>query len=284
MTDNPSAVDKRTLPFRWYGSKYTSLHWLLDLLPSTHTYVEPFAGSASVLINREPSPVEVLNDKDGDVVNFFEVLREKPDELLESIALTPFSREEYERAILKEGDDGLDPVEKARAFFVRAGQSRSGLAQSATPGRWAYCKSTSRRGMSGSVSRWCGRIDNLDRTIDRLRRVQIENRDAADVIETYDGEDALIYCDPPYPHESRSGDTNVYVGEMSDDDHRDLSRLLKSCEAKVAVSSRVCPLMEELYGDWNVHVADERNVASGDREESEALYTNYTPGEVRNDG
>ena len=68
----------KRLVFGWYGGKFSHLDWLLPLLPKAHHYCEPFAGSAAVLINREPAPVETYNDIDGDVVNFFKVLREDP--------------------------------------------------------------------------------------------------------------------------------------------------------------------------------------------------------------
>ena len=84
---------KHNIAFGWYGGKFNHLNWLLNLLPQTHHYCEPFGGSAAVLLNREPSPVETYNDLDGEVVNFFRVLRDNTDELIKAIALTPFSRE-----------------------------------------------------------------------------------------------------------------------------------------------------------------------------------------------
>jgi len=64
---------KKLIVFGWYGGKFSHLDWLLPLLPSCHHYCEPFSGSAAVLLNRDPSPVETYNDIDGDVVNFFQV-------------------------------------------------------------------------------------------------------------------------------------------------------------------------------------------------------------------
>ncbi len=83
---------RKMIAFGWYGGKYSHLDWLLPLLPECHHYCEPFGGSAAVLLNRDPAPVETYNDIDGDVVNFFRVLRERKDELLYSIGMTPFSR------------------------------------------------------------------------------------------------------------------------------------------------------------------------------------------------
>src|SRR3989338_5619176 len=85
----------KLIAFGWYGGKYSHLEWLMPLLPDSHHYCEPFAGSAAVLLNREPSPIETYNDMDGEVANFFRVLRDKPKEIINAIALTPFSREEF---------------------------------------------------------------------------------------------------------------------------------------------------------------------------------------------
>lgn len=270
---------KKLLPFRWYGGKYSHLDFILPQLPQAHQYIEPFGGSAAVLINRNPTPVETYNDIDGDVVTFFNVLRENRDELLEKIALTPFSREELAKAVERKSDDDLSDIEQARLFFVRAGQTRSGLAQEATPGRWAYCKSTSRRDMSGAVSRWHGRLEQLYDVADRLRRVQIENKPAVEVIERHDDEDALFYCDPPYPHEVR-GDTNSYGYEMTDEEHRELAKVLRNAEGKVALSGYNCDLYEEIfesYDGWQRIDAEEKTMHTTKDTRQESLWVNYAP-------
>lgn len=151
----------KKIAFGWYGGKFSHLDWLLPLLPPAQHFCEPFGGSAAVLINRNPAPVETYNDLDGEVVIFFKVLRTQPDELIRAIGLTPFSRKEFEFAIEHEDDNKLSDLERARLFFVRARQVRTGLAQKASLGRWANCKLTSRAGMSGAVSRWIGSIDVL---------------------------------------------------------------------------------------------------------------------------
>ena len=189
----------KLIAFGWYGGKYSHLDWLLPLLPTTTHYCEPFGGSAAVLINREPSPVETYNDMDGDVANFFRVLREQKEKLIEAIGLTPFSREEFEWAI-NEANNGHSDLERARMFFVRARQVRTGLAQTASSGRWAHCTLTSRAKMAGAVSRWLGSVEDLPEIAQRLLRVQIEHDDANKVIQKYDTEQTLFYCDPPYPH------------------------------------------------------------------------------------
>src|ERR1700680_3894020 len=90
---------RKLILFGWYGGKFSHLGWLLPLLPECYHYCEPFAGSAAVLLNREPSPVETYNDVDGEVVNFFKVLRDEREALIQAIAFTPFSREEFAIAV-----------------------------------------------------------------------------------------------------------------------------------------------------------------------------------------
>jgi DNA adenine methylase len=137
---------RRKIAFGWYGGKFSHLEWLLPLLPDAHHYCEPFGGSAAVLLNRPPTPVETYNDLDGEIVNFFRVLRDKKADLVEAIGLTPFSREEFYIACEPPGKR-ISNLERARRFFVRARQVRTGLAQTASLGRWANCKNTSRSGI-----------------------------------------------------------------------------------------------------------------------------------------
>lgn len=273
----PLKADRKLIAFGWYGGKYSHLDWLLPLLPKATHYCEPFGGSAAVLINREPSPVETYNDVHGEVVNFFKVLREQGDDLTKMIGLTPFARAEFEAAI-SESTDQLSPLERARRFYVLARQVRTGLAQKASSGRWAHCKLTSRAGMAGAVSRWLGAVEDLPLIAQRLLRVQIENAPAVEVIQRYDSEETLFYCDPPYPHDSR-GDSNAYAHEMTDTQHRQLADVLRNVKGKVALSSYRCKLMDDLYGDWMQSESKEKLVHSVKTPRTEILWTNYDPKE-----
>ncbi|MBA3248058.1 MAG: DNA adenine methylase, partial [Pyrinomonadaceae bacterium] len=246
----------KLIAFGWYGGKYSHLDWLLPLLPEAGHYCEPFGGSAAVLINRSPSPVETYNDIHGEVVNFFRVLREQKDELIEAIGLTPFSRAEFELAITRR-EENVSDLERARRFYVLARQVRTGLAQKASAGRWAHCLLTSRAGMAGAVSRWLGAVEDLPAIAQRLLRVQIENAPAIEIIKRYDNEETLFYCDPPYPHSSR-GDVNAYANELTDEQHRALATTLRQAKGKVAISGYRCELMEELYAGWRQIEAPEK--------------------------
>jgi len=274
---------RKLIAFGWYGGKFSHLDWLLPLLPKCRHFCEPFGGSAAVLLNREPSPVETYNDVDGEVVNFFRVLRNQKSKLIRAIGLTPFSREEF--SIACEIDPNVSALERARRFYVRARQVRTGLAQTASLGRWANCKNTSRSGMSGVISRWLGGVDGLADIAERLVRVQIENRRAKDVVELYDGPGTLFYCDPPYVHETR-GDSKAYGYEMTDEEHRELAGILNKVEGKVALSNYDCELMNGLYSSpsWFKTVGPERTNHSTKGTRREVLWTNYDPEKIERSG
>lgn len=272
-TNSVLPQQRKIIAFGWYGGKFSHLDWLLPLLPECHHYCEPFGGSAAVLLNREPSPVETYNDIDGDVVNFFRVLREEKDSLVEAIGLTPFSREELYWALSDDGE-AVSSLERARRFFIRARQSRTGLAQTASLGRWANCINTSRAGMAGAVSRWLGSVESLPDIALRLLRVQIENRPATEVIQLYDRPDTLIYCDPPYVHTTR-GDNKAYRFEMDEDAHRQLAEVLGNCEGMVAISGYRCDLMDDLYRGWPRYDPPAKNCHSVKELRFETLWMNY---------
>ncbi|MEQ2007616.1 MAG: DNA adenine methylase [Limisphaerales bacterium] len=276
-------VRKKLIPFGWYGGKFSHLDWLRPLLPDCHHYCEPFAGSGAVLLNREPAPVETFNDLDGEVVNFFRVLREEKDRLVEAIGLTPFAREEFAKAC--EISPDLSSLERARRFYVRARQVRTGLAQTATIGRWANCKNTSRAGMSGVISRWLGAVEDLPAVAERLLRVQIENRPALDVIQLYDSPTTLFYCDPPYVHSTR-GDSKAYGFEMNDRQHRELAAVLNRVQGMVALSNYQADILDELFPapKWHKFATAPRTVHSTKDKRVEVLWTNYDPRNITRNG
>ena len=212
-------------------------------------------------------------------MNFFRVLRDEKAALVEAIGLTPFSREEF--ALACKLDPALSPLERARRFYVRARQVRTGLAQTATLGRWANCKNTSRAGMSGVIGRWLGAIEDLPAIAERLLRVQIENWPALNCIQLYDSPKTLFYCDPPYIHSTR-GDTKAYGYEMTDDQHHELAEVLNAVKGKVALSNYQCCLMDKLYpaSRWTKTVSAARTNHATKGKRTEVLWTNYDPQKI----
>lgn len=266
---------RKLIAFGWYGGKFSHLDFLVPLLPADAThFCDVFGGSAAVLLNVGPYSVETYNDIDSELVNFFSILRDHHEDLLRAISLTPFSREELARAC--EPVQGLSPVERARRFYIRARQTRTGLAQTSSVGRWAHCVLTSRAGMSGSVSRWLGSVDGLADIATRLRTVQIENAPALEVIQRYDTPETLFYLDPPYVHAAR-GDTSAYGFEMTDADHHDLAEYLSVIRGRAIISGYRTKLYDELFGEWQRIDADEQRANSTGTMRQESVWMNFTP-------
>lgn len=261
------------IAFGWYGGKFSHLDFLLPLLPGdAYHFCDVFGGSAAVLLNVPPHPVETYNDIDAELVNFFRMLRDQRDALMESIGLTPFSREELAAACKPES--GLSDVERARRFFVRARQTRTGLAQTSSEGRWAHCVLTSRAGMAGAVSRWLGSVDGLAEIAQRLQRVQIENAPALEVIARYDTEKTLFYVDPPYVHSAR-GDASAYGYEMGDAEHAELAKALGQIRGRAVVSGYRTDLYDRLFADWKRVDAPERLCHSVRKPRQESAWINF---------
>lgn len=264
---------KRLIAFGWYGGKFSHLDFLLPLIPpdATH-FCDVFGGSAAVLLNVNPYPVETYNDLDTELVNFFETLRNQEAKLKKAIGLTPFSREELARACVAE--TGLSKLERARRFYIRARQTRTGLAQTSSEGRWAHCVLTSRAGMSGAVSRWLGSVEGLAEIAQRLQRVQIENAPAIEVIQRYDTAQTVFYVDPPYVHAAR-GDCAAYGHEMTDQDHEQLAEVLKSVQGRVVLSGYRTELYDHLYQQWRRVDGEQRNCHSVRKPRKESVWLNF---------
>ena len=263
----------KKIAFGWYGGKFSHLNFLLPLIPTDAThFCDVFGGSAAVLLNTAPYSVETYNDLDSELVNFFNVLRNQGEKLIDAISLTPFSREELAQACKYQ--DGVSKLERARRFYIRARQTRTGLAQTSSEGRWAHCVQTSRAGMSGAVSRWLGSVEKLPEIAIRLKRVQIENAPAIEVIQRYDTADTVFYVDPPYVHSSR-GDTSAYGYEMTDRDHEILGVVLKEVRGRVVLSGYRTDLYDRLYASWRRVDAEKRICHSVRQPRQESVWLNF---------
>ncbi|WP_286346992.1 DNA adenine methylase [Frondihabitans sucicola] len=232
----------------YFGGKQRIAQQIIDHFPPHEHYVEPFAGSLSVLLAKEPSRLETVNDLDGDIMTFWRVLRDHGDELMRAAALTPHSRAEYEASHDREG---LDDLERARRVWVQITQGRAGQ----------LTKTGWRHNANGAVASFGipgylkGYVERFADVIERLQHVSLECAPASQVIEHYgQHESTLIYADPPYPAEVRGGSraTNGYRHEMKRADrHRDLAQTLHAARGTVILSGYPCELYDDLYGDWD---------------------------------
>lgn len=238
-------------PFSYYGGKTRMAPWIASLFPEHRVYVEPFCGSAAVLLEKRRSTHEIINDVDGDVINFFRMLRDRPGDLEVACALTPYARDEFDACHPDTTTEDLDEIERARRWWARSSMSFASTGTAATGFSTSIIRGANNaRSMASRVGRFAS-------IAERLRNVVIENKDALSVIARYDAPDAVLYLDPPYAAETRTsyrdgrrpgGDyTHEFAGE---EDHRAIAAIAKEYSGTVLISGYPGPLYEELYGDW----------------------------------
>jgi DNA adenine methylase len=228
---------------RYYGGKWRIAKWIIGHFPDHTCYVEPFGGAMSVLLSKPPSEIQVYNDIDRDLVTFFKVLREHPNDLVRAIQLTPFSRAELKIS----NQPCEDELERARRVYVWSMQGISGTRSSWTTG-WRFQRNP--RNGRQNIEVWRD-VGHLEKIAERLLSVNIECDDAMKVIRRYDTPDTLFYCDPPYPSQTRSKwSDNGYLHEMMDEQHTQLAELLSQIKGMAAVSTYPNEMYDRLYSNW----------------------------------
>lgn len=250
---------------RYYGGKWNLAPWIISFFPPHKNYVEPCGGAASVLLQKPRSPLETYNDLDGNVVNFFRVLRDRPDELIQKIRLTPWAREEYELSMYP----CEEPVEAARRFCLSSWASMNGGTH-ASSGHWKIQTHADQKYPGTLAAEYYASMQStLEAIARRFSVVQIDNRPANDVIQRYDNRDTLIYFDPPYISNTRA-QTERYAFEWTDAQHIEAAGLLRECSGYVIVSGYACPLYAELYEShgWQRHDKEAQTNSGGKRIES----------------
>jgi DNA adenine methylase len=251
---------------RYYGGKWKLAPWIISHFPEHQCYVEPFGGAGSVLLRKRPSKIEVYNDLNDEIVNYFRVLRERPDELIRAIDLTPYSRSEF--LLCQEPCE--DELERARRTIIWACQGR-GRVGNREPGGWRSSKIISTRPKTPAED-WKN-FGHLYEIAERFKFVYIENDDANKILDRYDSSLALFYVDPPYLMQVRGKRIARYRHEYDDDEHIKLADHLHKMEGMVIVSGYRCDFYDELYGGW-VRVDKEVNLENSTRRAIESLYIN----------
>ena len=234
-----------TVAFPWYGGKDRLAPKIAAHLPARSErpiLVEVFGGSAALTLSLDtPWPREVVNDLDDGVVGFYVALRDHREEFVRRLRLTPYSRAEW-RLCASTWSDQTDPIERARRWYVVAGQSFSGSFGAS----WSH----STRSADGFASHpWVAAVDRLDAFAERMRRWQIDKQDWRVLLDAYDGPETVFYLDPPYHHETRTRPMG-YRHEMSASDHADLVARIQSLRGAVLLSGYAHPTYDGPLSAW----------------------------------
>jgi DNA adenine methylase len=248
----PGLPGIKTPALRYFGGKFRLSAWIRSFFPPHRCYVESFGGAGSVLLTKERAYAEVFNDLDGDIVNFFRVLRDPASraQLIEACELTPFAREEFEESFGAIGN----PIERARRLAIRAqmGFGSAGGSKSTT----GFRIDTGRQ-YSTDFQHWARYPAGLAAVGDRFTAVLIENRPAIDVMLQHDSPVTLHYVDPPYLHSTRVrasvDNQRYYRHEMSDWQHMDLLAALQNLQGMVVLSGYHSEMYAKALNSWEHH-------------------------------
>jgi DNA adenine methylase len=252
---------------RYYGNGWTRAGWTAGYLRRARreVYCEPSFGAGSVFFHLEPAKLEIINDLDSRVMNFFWALRSWPAELVRLILLTPWAEAEYRKCLEPAGED--EPLEDARRFFLACWASVKG-GPNAGPSDFRWQKKNTRR--SAAVQDIAS-LSHLMVAAERLKNAQILCRDALDVIGDMRGTGALIYFDPPYLAETRK-QKNGYRFEPDESWHEEAARLLRGHDGPVVVAGYRSALYQAEYEAFGWQRVERRQMTNSGGSAVECLW------------
>lgn len=232
IIESTTSFKKVNAPFGYFGSKNKIALRLCENLPPHYCWVEAFCGSAALTLAKRPAPIEIINDIDNEIVNFFEQLRSNCDELCRLIALTPYAEQELTNARIKNSNDAN--LERARKFLVQSMMAVNGVFGEGQGG-FSSTNSYPRNNREARVNRWYNLPDRLVNVVERLRSVRVDNKDARKLLRNFVNRPAtLVYLDPPYLG-TRTNGYNIDANDASF--HRELLQLANEAKCMIFVSS-----------------------------------------------
>ena len=229
---------------RYPGAKWRIADFILQYMPQHHSYLEPFFGSGAVLFRKAPAPIETVNDINNDVVNLFRVVQTKAAVLAEAIAGLPYARQVYEDSL--QSDPEASDVERAARFLTLVWQSYGTRADGMNCG---WKKDVAGREAAYAVRNWNRLPSWIIAAQARLKQVQIEHKDALQLIRQFNHPKVLVYCDPPYMLSTRSCKSS-YRHEMDDATHEELLDVLNRHRGVAMLSGYANELYEAKLQGW----------------------------------
>ena len=223
-------------PLPYIGGKHRLAALIIGLIPEHTTYVETFAGGAHVLFRKNPSEVEVLNDLDYEVVNFYRVCQSHYEELVRYLRFSVASRRWF--GILKATDPAnLTDIQRAARFLYMQKNSFGGL----------VVKPNFHYGVTKCSNFNPARIPEIIAAANqRLARVQIESLPYEQILKRYDRPTTFFYLDPPY------WERKLYKFNFTEEDFRLLKERLSTIKGRFILSLDDHPKVREMFGDFRI--------------------------------
>ena len=233
----------------WFGGKRTLAPAIVAELGPHSAYWEPFCGSMAVLLAKEQSSFETVNDQYGEVINLAWVLQreELAIELYATVSRLLLHEEIFHEAAARYRERGHSPagepdVSRAADFMICSWFGRNGVSGTSSYNQ-GFCVRYTKNG-GHAATRWCSAVESIPAWHQRLRSVTILNRDGFEVLERIeDAPGVVVYCDPPYVEKRCK-----YIHDFERADHARLAELLfRFKRTRVVVSYYDHPELDELY-------------------------------------
>lgn len=253
--------------FKYPGSKWSIANWIISFFPEHHSYLEPFSGSAAVLMNKPRSNIETINDLDGNVVNLFEWIKRDPEKLAHEIYWTPYARQVYDSTYDTVPEDSL---QRAVNFYIRLNMGYGFRTNNQKVG---WKNDIQGRERAYAATDWCNLPKKIMQAAERLRGVQIENRPAVELIQRFNYPNVLIYADPPYVLSTRHG--KQYKCEMDDGQQEELLDVLLEHKGPVLISGYESDLYNTKLRNW--HIEETVCYSQVCSKKREILWMNFEP-------
>lgn len=255
------ATRKIRSPLKWHGGKSYLARRIISLFPPHSTYIEPYFGGGSVLLNKTPCDLEITGDLNAGLILMWRTLRDQGFLVADELRKTPYSSKSFAVAeeVLKRSPEPRD-IPVSCAFIVRNRMSRGGMGKDFAWSDRLRGKRRPRGPVPGEINSWETFIESdLPAAVERVRSVGFQIASANALIHNFkDTPGTVIYCDPPYLHETRTA-KKVYDFEMSRDDHEAMLLEVAETTAKVFVSGYRSTLYDEALSDWTRHEFDMPN-------------------------
>jgi len=229
-----------------YFKRSVFLKWVISHFPENYaelTYVEPYCGGLSALLNKDKSYIEIVSDPDVLILDIYRSLRNEPKEFIKKLGRYKFCEETFckiKKSSQVVKDDYLDV--SVEEYLLR---SMSKLESKAIFSKLNF-------------SSWKSSIKNLSLFSSRIKESFIVNSNALSIIKDFNFKETLLFCDPPHLYEAKRGKT-VYNSDMPVNEHINLSHLLNTFKGKVLLSGVTSPLYSRLYKNWNLHKSKYKN-------------------------
>lgn len=256
-------------PIRWLGGKRYLKKHLVSIMPPHINYIEVFSGALWVLLEKEPSKLEIFNDINGDLINFYKVIQDenKYQELINKIYYTPSSRElfdEYDKKLLHK--DYSNDIDRAFYFYYLL--------------KLAFGGNIHRKKRTFAIHKDGRKLINRDKFIEefvqlheRIKHCYIENKDYQYILKKYDSKDSLFFCDPPY----LDGSEELYSNNFNEEEYKKLKETLSKLKGKFILTTKKSDFTMELFKEYKIEdVSVNWGIQKGIQKVDEIIVTNYS--------